>query len=102
MMGLGKGTVTPFKNGNYWYQFVRFLGCKHNIRLLGTINPTSSLFYPAGQRDLRHPSPHHQTCATLKKADQEAGDALGINDDKQKNIVFFRLNEGFGSNGTLS
>ena len=23
----GLGKVTPFKNGNFWYQFVRFLGC---------------------------------------------------------------------------
>ena len=27
MMGLGKGNGTLFKNGNSWYQFVRFLGC---------------------------------------------------------------------------
>ncbi len=26
MTGLGKG-VPPFKHGNFWYQFVRFLGC---------------------------------------------------------------------------
>ena len=23
----GLEKVTPFKNGNFWYQFVRFLGC---------------------------------------------------------------------------
>ena len=23
----GVEKVTPFKNGNFWYQFVRFLGC---------------------------------------------------------------------------
>ena len=27
MMGLGKGNGDPLKNGNCWYQFVRFLGC---------------------------------------------------------------------------
>ena len=29
-MGLGKPVTGPFKTGNCWYQFVRFLGCTLN------------------------------------------------------------------------
>ena len=75
IMGIGKGTVTPFKNGNFRYLFVRFLGC---IYLGAFCFATSKVTTWSSKSRLLRPGGHYQHCQELSYAHRRFLESTGV------------------------